>query len=307
MALKSPRCRIVPQAGEQVSVEVDHREVARWHFGSQYPRPFFFPVNGPAGETLTRMGHPGAANHDHHRSIWFAHHKVLGIDFWGDNTTAQIRQTQWLCYQDGDIAVMAVELKWFDGHDPAELLTQELVAAFHPQAKGEWLLELQSKFTPRSEMLEFGQTNFGFLAVRMAKTISSHFGEGTITDSEGRVGEPEIFGKAARWMDYSGPVVHPKSTSPIQGVTYFDHPVNPSYPMKWHAREDGWMGASVCRDGPVLTTKTEPLRLRFLLHIHNDAVDSAAANKLSDTFAAWRPWQVTKSTAKHQSYEATRE
>ena len=36
----------------------------------------------PSGATLTRIGHPGAENHDHHRSVWFAHHKVNGLDFW---------------------------------------------------------------------------------------------------------------------------------------------------------------------------------------------------------------------------------
>ena len=58
---------------------------------------------GPAsGESLTRMGHPGAPDHDHHRSIWFAHEKVSGVNFWTDLTTAKIRQKQWLAYEDGD-------------------------------------------------------------------------------------------------------------------------------------------------------------------------------------------------------------
>ena len=42
------------------------------------------------------MGHPGAPDHDHHRSVWFAHFKVLGIDFWGDLAfigLSQIRET----------------------------------------------------------------------------------------------------------------------------------------------------------------------------------------------------------------------
>ena len=43
--------------------------------------------------------------------------------------------------------------------------------------------------------VELGQTNFGLLAVRVAKTISVHFGGGKLCDSEGRQGEPKIFGK----------------------------------------------------------------------------------------------------------------
>jgi hypothetical protein len=100
------------------------------------------------------MGHPGAPNHDHHRSVWFAHHKVLGIDFWSDLTEARIRQQHWLCYQDGDKeAVIAMLLGWYDGHDSKELLQQEVVAAVLPGPDGETFLELQSTFTPVAESM----------------------------------------------------------------------------------------------------------------------------------------------------------
>src|SRR5262245_63592822 len=84
---------------------------------------------------------------------------------------------------------------------------------------GETFVELQSTFRPAAESLEFGKTNFGFLAVRVARSLSCHFGGGVLTSSEGAVGEPAIFGKPAKWMDYSGPV--PKGGT--QGITYFDH------------------------------------------------------------------------------------
>ena len=61
------RCEVLPEAGHQVSFRIDGREVLRWHEGRDYPRPYFFPVIGPSGTSLTRMGHPGAPNHDHHQ------------------------------------------------------------------------------------------------------------------------------------------------------------------------------------------------------------------------------------------------
>src|SRR5262249_14950554 len=156
-------------------------------------------------------------------SIWFAHAKVLGIDFWSDRTEARIRQKQWLQYQDGqDETAMAVLLGWYDGHDPKELLEQEVVAAVRPGPGGGTLVELQSTLRPTAESLEFGQTNFGFLAVRVAKSVSAHFGGGAITNSEAATGEPAIFAQPARWMDYSGPM----SNSDSEGITYFDHPAN---------------------------------------------------------------------------------
>ncbi len=243
-----PRCQVIPLPDHQVAFRVDEKERLCWHFGPQYPRPFFFPFVGPSGRSLTRMGHPGEPDHDHHRSIWFAHEKVLGINFWSDRTAARIRQKNWLCYQDGDSeSIMAVSLGWFDGHDPKELLTQELIAAVRPGDKGETFVELQSTLKPVAESLELGKTNFGFLAVRVAKEISARFGGGKITDSESRVGEPAIFGQKAKWVDYSGEL----APGVVEGITYFDHSSNAGYPNHWHVREDGWMGNSTCFEGPI--------------------------------------------------------
>ena len=80
----------------QVSLQIDGEERARWHFDAKYPRPFFYTLIGPSGDTLTRMGHPGAQNHDHHRSVWWAHAKVDGEDYWSENGGTQIRQRLWL-------------------------------------------------------------------------------------------------------------------------------------------------------------------------------------------------------------------
>src|SRR5258708_3471417 len=83
-----PTAQVVPLPDYQVSLQIDGSERLRWHHGPSYPRPFFYPLVGPSGSVLTRMGHPGAPDHDHHRSIWFAHAKVLGIDFWSDTSKA---------------------------------------------------------------------------------------------------------------------------------------------------------------------------------------------------------------------------
>ena len=303
MAFKFPRCQVLPLPDQQVSFQVDGVERLRWHFGPAYPRPFFYPLVGPTGTPLTRMGHPGAPNHDHHRSVWFAHAKVLGIDFWGDTTKARIRQKTWLAYQDADEeATMAVLLGWFDGHDPKELLEQEVVAGVRPGPDGETFVELQMTFRPAAQSLEFGQTNFGFLAVRVAKSLSAHFGGGQITSSEGATGEPAIFGKAAKWIDYSGPV--PKGD--IEGITYFDHPLNPGHPVRWHVREDGWMAASICFGGPRTTSRNEALTLRYLLHAHHGVIGAKRADEVFRAFGKRVPFELVKAPARHTAFAARR-
>ncbi|MCG6154947.1 DUF6807 domain-containing protein [Rubinisphaera margarita] len=309
-AFSLPRYQVIPHAHRQVSFSVDGVEKLRWHSGADYPRPFFYPFCGPSNETLTRMGHAGAGNHDHHQSIWFAHHDVQGVSFWSNSSPARIEQREWLAYSDGDDeAVMAVLLDWKDGHDPQPLLTQELIAGFRVHPDGGTLLELQSTFTPTAEMLEFGKTNFGFLAVRVAKTLSAAFGGGQLRDSEGREGEPAIFGNQAKWMDYSGPVAvgSGKDRHTVEeGITYFDHPSNPGHPSKWHVREDGWMGSSTCMDRPLMTTRKEPLRLRYLLFAHAGLPDADQLLGIQKEFTGRSPWRVRKSMVKHHTWDVFR-
>lgn len=279
---QSPRCQILPLPNQEVAFGVDGRERLRWHGSSLSPRPFFYPLLGPSDLSLTRMGHPGASNHDHHRSIWFAHQKVLGIDFWSDQTEATIRQLRWLAYVDGDDeARMAVEMGWYDGHDPQPLILQELIAAVAPADGDGLLVELQTSLRSQAESLELGVTNFGLLAVRVAKSISAVFGDGVLTGSSGEQTEQRLFGKAWSWIDYSGSI----DQGVTEGITYFDHPENLTYPSKWHVRDDGWMGASICRDAPVMLANSHSTTWRYLLHAHAGPVDLDQTRAIAEAFA----------------------
>ena len=298
-------CRVVPLPGDRTAIEYRGKEVLVWHFSKDYPRPFFYPLRSPKGTVLTRMGHPGAPNHDHHRSVWFAHHKVAGVNFWGDEgpNRGAVKQKQWLAYENGDQeAIMAVLLGWFDG-EGQELMEQEVVAAWRPGERA-YQLELQITFRPTGESLELEKTNFGFLAVRMAKELSGHFGYGELRDSEGRKGEKAIFGKSAKWMDYSGPTAAVPDGR--EGVAYFDHPSNPNYPSHWHVREDGWMGAGFCLKSAHALKKDAPLVLRYLLLAHSGKAGEKELQKVAVDFAARPGFTVAKSKRPHRQFEVAR-
>lgn len=301
-----PRCQVLPLPDDQVAF-LQQSEFTRWHHAPRGMGPFFYPLNGAHGLSLTRMGHPGDPTHDHHRSIWFAHEKVSGVNFWSHGTAAFIRQQQWLAYASGDDeAIMAVLLGWYDGHDPQELMTQELVAAFLPGDGGGRFLELQATFTPTSETLELGQTNFGMLGVRVAESISAVFGGGTLSGADGNIGEKALFGLPNRWMDYSGPIARDESGIVTEGVALFDHPSNPGHPAKWHVRDDGWMGPSLCRDASLTITRSSPLVLRYLLFAHSGPLPAAKGSQVFDAFAARPGFTVERSRLPHRRYVVAR-
>jgi len=306
-----PRVELLPLPDDQVAFLHEGREATRWHFEPKYPRPFFYPFNGPSGVSLTRMGHPGAQNHDHHRSIWFGHAKVDGVDFWSENTRARIRQKHWLAYEDGNgESIMAASLGWYD-EAGAELIDHELVAASSPEKDGGQFLEIQITLRPGSgrEKITLEKSNFGLLAVRVAKSLSHHFGGGELTSSEGVRGEEAIFGRTAAWMDYSGPVTSGVGThrkTVVEGITFHDHPANPRYPTPWHVRSDGWMGASFCQRAPWTIESATPLVLRYLLQAHSGDLDPAKTSRVAAEFAKRPGFVVTKATRPHRQFEAAR-
>ena len=307
-----PRCEVIPEPNHAFSLQIDGVEKTRWHAGTDYPRPFFYPFNGPSGTSLTRMGHPGAPNHDHHQSIWFAHHDVEGNSFWANSDKSVIRQKEWLAIEDGDDeAVLAALLGWFDP-DGNELLEQESITAIRPLPNDEHELEIQFtlRVPPGRESTELAKTNFGLFAVRVAKSISAHFGDGQLTNSEGAVGEKDIFGKTAKWMDYSGPVAAGTGEARewvTEGITFFDHPDNPRHPCHWHVREDGWMGASFCFSEGYEVTSGTPLTLRYLLHAHSGAADAKKAMERFTAFSERSSFVISKGSRPHHQFEVVRQ
>jgi len=293
MPSQVPRVQIVPQPDDQVSVQVDGRERLRWYASPRDPRPFFFPLVGPSGRSVTRMGHPADPTHDHHRSFWWGHHDVAGVSLWQErpNTPGgpHIRQESWVHYQDGaQEAGFVVRIGWFDAHK-VRLAQQEMIAVYRPLPNDEGWLELQTTFTPVLDVLPLGKTNFGFLGLRVAASISAHYGGGVLTNSEGARGESTIFAKPARWTDYSGPTAGPIGA---EGVTWFDHPSNPRHPTPWHVRDDGWMSAAFCLNDGYELRKDRPLRLRYGFHIHSGEAQPARAGEREAAFAKAPAWEL---------------
>jgi hypothetical protein len=290
-----PALQILPQPYDQAAFTRDGVEIARYHFGKSLFRPFIFPLVGPSGRSLTRMGHPrDPESHSHHNSVWISHHDVNGVSFWNDQGKGRIVHQRIDAYEDegGDLATIRSTNHWVDSVNNKVLLVERRRTQFQLLPDNELLLiiDLQFETPPKStEPVTFGKTNFGLVGVRMAKTIGVHDGGGTIRNSEGAVGEKPIFAKAARWCDYSGPITN----QAIEGITLMDHPANPNHPTGFHVRADGWMGTSLTLDAARQLEPGKPLRLRYGFYVHNGQPSVAELNKMWETFAKTTPPDLT--------------
>jgi hypothetical protein len=258
----------IPLPDDQVSLQRDGQELARYHFGPTLRRPFVFPLIGPSGRSLTRMGHPhDPITHSHHNSVWVSHHLVNGVDFWGDQGKGKGRivhqRIEGFVDADDRASVTALNA-WIEDATQKALLRERRRIEVRPLEQGEWLLLLDLELEAVKEPVTFGKTPFGLVGVRMAKTIGVNDGGGTIRNSVGQVDEKEVFWQPAKWVDYSGPIT-PKAS---EGVTLLDHPGNPHHPAVFHVRNDGWMGRALTFAAPRTLEPGQPLRLRYGLYVH---------------------------------------
>ncbi len=279
-----PRLQVVPQAYEQASFQRDGVEITRHHSGPGLNRPFLFPVIGPSGRSLTRMGHPhDPESHSHHNSVWMSHVDVNGVDFWSDKRLGTIRHRRIGSYEDeSEKSSITVENEWVDKDGKVLLNETRQISVVLLEGK-EWLLVIDSTLAARDKPVTLGKTPFGLLGVRMAKTIGVNDGGGQIRNSEGGINEKEILWKRARWVDYSGPI----ETGVIEGITLFDHPGNPNHPCYFHVRNDGWMGTSLTFDGPREIPPCKPLHVRYGLYVHSNL------KSLSKIDEQWRKFAET--------------
>jgi len=260
-----PRMQAEPLPGHQISFRRDGVEITRYHFGPELDRPFLYPIIGPSGRSLTRMGHPhDPESHSHHNSAWISHHDVGGISTWGDGGRGRIVHKRIELLEDSENSASVLTLNAWTADTTNVLLIERRLVTVQWLPDNEWLLLLDLQLEAPAKEIVFGKTPFGITGVRMAKTIGVSDGGGTIRNSEGAVNEKEVFWKPARWVDYSGPI----TATAADGITLLDHPSNPNHPSVFHVRNDGWMGASLTFDKPITLQPSKPLTLRYGLYIH---------------------------------------
>jgi hypothetical protein len=259
-----PRVQAVPQPHGEVTFECDGHELTRLHHGADLRRPFLYPVNGPTGLSLTRLGHPhDPVSHSHHNSVWLSHAAVNGISFW-DDRGGRITDAVVTRLEDGDEAAAVEMTAVWRAVDAAEVCRERRRIEVVPLDGRQWLMLLDVSIDATVRDVTFGDTPFGLVGVRMRRSIGVHDGGGTIRNSAGGVDEAGCFRKPARWVDYSGPVTN----DAIEGVTLFDHPQNPNHPVPFHVRNDGWMGACLSFGKPLVVARGKSLRLRYGLWVH---------------------------------------
>jgi len=290
------------QHPDSIEVLIGGKPFTTYHFGARSPKPYLHPLRSAEGTLVTR-GFPmrtdipdESLDHPHHRALFFAHGDINGIDFWGEGPPAKQEQSAKGVFYSSenlpkgrtvfrklDVAEGGILRAEFDLVGPGGKAigseTQEYT--FHGDASTRVIDCAFTLTADEGAPLKLGDTKEGTFAIRLVRALEVP--NGRMLNSEGKVGEGEIWGKRADWVDYSGVVAGEKL-----GVAIFDNPANIKHPTYWHARGYGLFAVNPFgehdfyhdpeRDGSVTIPAGQSLTLRYRVLIHQgDAAEAQVA------------------------------
>ncbi len=236
------------RADDRVRVEIGGKLFTEYVFKGT-PKPFLYPVLAADGTELMRhfpmkQGVAGEVeDHPHHRSLWFTHGAVNGVDFWAENNDQKgkiVSESVEHAIKGGAGEIRARN-KWV-GPDGTVHLTDETVIRVRGTADARFLDYEVTLKAPAGKPAVLGDTKEGSMAIRVPlwmtpphsytanKQKHKHEGKGTIVNAEG-IKNDETWGKRSTWVDYHAP-----KDGKVYGIAMFDHPKNPRHPTWWHVR-----------------------------------------------------------------------
>lgn len=272
----------------------------RFHWGSQWDKPFLHPIRTVSGKVLSR-GYPvdrmegEQTDHEWHRGIWYGHGIVNGHDFWRergrDKTSRLITRERPAIEKTKFGPVLQAESSMVPP-DGKPIGTVSQIYSFRDEGPLRLLSATIKVAADAGTALTFGDTDDGGFAIRLRDAFREDRGA-RLRNSNGLEGTKNIWGQAARWVDYSAVI----GGTPA-GVAIFDHFTNLRHPTEWHARGYGLNAANPFasrsfhkgsqRDGTYTVAAGAILVLHYLVVIHEGPFEPAAIE------ARYRAW--TKSS-----------
>ncbi len=219
--------------------------------------PIVYPILSSAGLRMTRdfPMKEGTKNekfdHDHHRSLWFNHGEVNGIDFWIDDAgSGKIVQksistkTSTTSVNSAQTAIATIQTTndWV-GPDGKLILSDSRQFTFH-ESGSDRIIDCDIILKASEGDVHFGDTKEGSFGIRVpgSMKVDAKLG-GKIVNAEGLV-DGKAWGKRSNWVNYSGPIATEGGEMTPAGITILYHPSSFESPCRWHVRTYGLFAAN---------------------------------------------------------------
>jgi hypothetical protein len=285
------------RSGEsRVDVVIDGHPFTTFHYGDQWDKPFFQPLRSPSHTVITRSFplekvEGETSDHVWQRGLLLAHGDINGVDFWrelGRDKTGRTICTAPVTKAGKTLGTLRADCQLVP---PTGGPLGTVIQSYGFQcAPGRCFIDVTvTVAADKGVPLKMGDTEEGTMALRLADEFREDHGA-SLTNSEGLSGTSNIWGKRARWVDYST-----KIKGELVGAAILDHPSNPKHPTYWHARGYGLLSANPfgehdflkdkTRDGSITIPAGDKLTFRYRVVIHAGSAESAGIEQLYAAFA----------------------
>jgi hypothetical protein len=219
--------------GSHIDVTVGGDFFTSYVFSADEKYPFFFPVNGPSGASVTSMRN---GKYPHHSSLFFGCDKVNGGNYWQDTleTGRIVSQGPVIVKGSGAEIIITDVCDWKrpGAEQPFRDVRRFALSAPDPSTRQ---IDVEILLEPLMDVT-ISKTNHSFFSVRTDPDLAPALG-GTMLNAEGNSGEAGTFGQPSSWM-----VCYGQRTAELtEGVALFQHPANRWAPSPWFTRDYGFM------------------------------------------------------------------
>lgn len=260
----------------------------------QGAKPFLWPIIGPTGEPITRA-YPmqrvqgERKDHHHHRSFWFTHGDVNGIDFWSESgRNGLIKHREFATLEGGDTAKI-VSLNDWTNREGEKICEDRRTIRFAVDGDMR-IIDFDVTIHATDGPVKFGDTKEGAFGIRIPTSLDvDSRGGGRIVNSEGQT-DSQTWGQPARWVDYHGPL-----GDEHVGIAILNHPSSFRYPTHWHVRTYGLFAANPFglhdfqgsdeADGSHTIEKGDSMTLRYRVLLHRGDEQSAGIEQAFKQYA----------------------
>ncbi len=270
-------------------------------------KPILWPIVGPTGKEMTRrypMDKVEGEQHDHphHRSFYFGHQSINGLEFWHDRSSFEgpkstpesmkpklekLGVTKHREFKevsaDADKAVIAIANDYVAFEGGRKIMEDTRRFTFRADANSRTVdVEIDFHNSTKEPVIFADMKDAGFsLRLPTSMALTSKQG-GKIINSEG-ITDKDTWAKRAKWVDYHGPV-----QGEHLGVAFMEHPTSFRHPTPWHVRDYGLFTAnafgskSLDKNLPDAAHTLKPgeklkLRYRIIFHKGDEKVANIAA------------------------------
>lgn len=296
--------------GNRIEVTIGGRPFTTYYFGPETAKAYLQPLRSAQGTVITRdfpleNAIPPSHEHDpalepHQRPMYFAHGNIDGLNFWGEQVFQKyyggpsseaygrmVFRTLSEMRGGTDSGVVRAD---FDLQSPSGRPIAEETQAFTFRGDDQ-TRTIDCEFIIKASYgpVVMGDTKEGTFGIRLVPQLNSP--PGRMVNSNGAVGEKEIWGTRADWVDYSGTV-----DGGQVGIAVFDSRKSFRHPTYWHARAYGLFSANPfgareftrdpAQDGSWTIIAGQPLVLRYRVLIHRGDHKEARVAEAYQRYAA---------------------